>query len=233
MRKPPFQRFRERWTYILYGFLGKMLLNLIGYTCRFEVKGIEQFMETASKNKCILMLWHSKLMMIAEILYRFAPHFKYAALISDSRDGEVISVLANSYKHGRSIRIPHDAKPAALQNLIKEMKTCDDIIIITPDGPRGPAHIIKPGIVLAAKKTAAHVIPLTWTASRFWTIPTWDGLILPKPFSRISVLIGPPLFLPGGATMKTEEGVKILEEALLSLGKHPATRKAINSKVPS
>jgi len=226
MNESFFKRMKERWLHIVYGILGRLILNLIGYTCRYNVSGFEQFIQTASKNKCILMFWHNRLMMIAEILYRHAPQLKYAALISNSKDGEVISVLTNSYKQGRSIRVPHNARSAALQTLIKEMKNSDDVIIITPDGPRGPAYSVKPGIVLAAKKASAQVIPLTWSASRYWKLPTWDGLILPKPFSTIEVKLGIPLSLSEGNTAKVKDSALKLEDALLSLENYDSTEES-------
>lgn len=218
MNSPLFKRIRERWLHTIYGFLGRLILNIIGYTCRYKISGMEEFKKVASKEKCILMFWHNRLMMASEILSRYAPQFKYAALISNSRDGEVISVLANSYKQGRSIRVPHNARSAALRTLIREMNNSNEVIIITPDGPRGPVYKVKPGIIFAAKMTSACVIPLTWTANRFWKFSTWDGLILPKPFSTIEVKLGNSISFSKGNHLQSE--TQNLEEALLSLEKN-------------
>ncbi len=163
------------------------------------------------------MFWHNRLMMTAEILKRIAPQNYYAALISNSRDGEIIAVLTNSYRHGRTIRVPHDGRAAALKGLINEMRKHNDVIIITPDGPRGPAYKVKPGIVLAAKKSKAEVFPLSWTSNRYWKLPTWDGMILPKPFSTLQVKLGPPVSLGENEIEKNSNGTEVLESALLSL----------------
>lgn len=217
MKSAFFKRLKERWLYILYGHLGKWILTCIGHTLRFHIEGSELYAERAGRNKCILMFWHNRLMLAAEILKRTAPGIKYAALISNSRDGELIAVLVNSYKRGRTIRVPHDARSMALKNLIREIQNQDDVIIVTPDGPRGPAFQVKPGIVLAAAKTSAEVFPLTWSSSGYWKLPTWDGLMLPKPFSKVSVKFGPPVKLSDEAGHNLSEGKELLEKALLSL----------------
>lgn len=213
-------RIKKRWRFLLYGFLAKYTLKLIGYTCRFKIKGIENLTRIAPEKKCILMLWHNRLAMVGEILLRHAPKLNYAALISDSRDGEMLSYFANSIPIGRSIRVPHDARSIALQTLIKEMKKTDDVIIITPDGPKGPAYKVKPGIVLAAKKTGAQIIPLTWTASRCWKLSTWDHLMIPKPFSTIHVTLGIPIETINEPERKFEHESARLEAALQLLEKN-------------
>lgn len=61
-------------------------------------------------------------------------------------------------------------------------------IFITPDGPRGPRYVCKPGFLSVAKSSGARILLLRITPSSFWTInATWDKFILPKPFSRVTV----------------------------------------------
>lgn len=167
--------------------IGKMLTKLVLSTCKWHVKGLETFTAFANKEKCILMLWHNRLAIASFILYRYAKDFQYAALVSNSRDGELINALVRSYKTGKTIKVPHDSRHEALRTLIRHMKENQDVIIITPDGPRGPSYEVKPGIALAALSTDAYVFPLTWKADKYWELKTWDKLRFPKPFSRIDV----------------------------------------------
>lgn len=133
------------------------------------------------------MLWHNRLLIISEILNKHAPQFIYRAVISNSRDGELLAILANSYSAGRTLRVPHNARYQALQQMISHLKSHNDILIITPDGPRGPRYKVKPGIAIAAHESQADVIPLSWTANRYWQLNTWDQMMIPKPFSHIEV----------------------------------------------
>jgi lysophospholipid acyltransferase (LPLAT)-like uncharacterized protein len=65
-------------------------------------------------------------------------------------------------------------------------------IVITPDGPRGPVYVLGPGIVLLAQKSGAAVFPLHLEYSSCWRVKSWDRFILPRPFSRVRVILGPP-----------------------------------------
>lgn len=210
-------KFKQRWLPYLYGKLGKCLLHLLASTCRFQIEGLELFIKAASKQKCVLIFWHNRLAMIAEIMARHAPQFRYAAVISNSRDGEVIAVLTNSYRQARSIRVPHHARSSALQTIIRELKKGQEILVITPDGPRGPIYEVKPGVVIAARESEAQVVPLSWTSSKCWKLPTWDHFMIPKPFSTIYVKIGTPIQI--SKEFKTAAvGTEIMQKALINLG---------------
>jgi len=167
--------------------LGKFIVKVILKTCKWEVSGLDSFCETASKNRSILMLWHNRLAITPFILNDYAKQFKYVAFVSNSRDGELINTLVNTYRVGRTIKVPHDSRHEALRSLIRTIQNSEEIAVITPDGPRGPKYEIKPGIALAATLTQASVIPFTWKASHYWELKTWDKLRLPKPFSKIHV----------------------------------------------
>jgi len=206
---------KGRWLPIFYGLTGKCFLKLIARTCHFQAKGLHHLINTASSEKCILMFWHNRLMMIAEILSRFAPQLKYAALISNSRDGEMIAALTNSYENGRSIRVAHNLRASALRTFVREIKENNEIMIVTPDGPRGPLFEVKPGVIFAASKASAKIIPVTWSATRVWKLSTWDGLLIPKPFSKIQVSFGAPEKVID-SKKKIEEANK-LKQALFAL----------------
>lgn len=173
---------------------GQAIIKALLWTCHWEVDGLDYFKKIADHEKCILILWHNRLAIIPSILYKFAPHFIYTAFVSKSRDGDLISAVIHSYAAGKTIRVAHNARHQALRELMRYLEEKKEVIIMTPDGPRGPRYEAKPGVALAAIKTQAHIVPLTWTSSRFWEFKTWDRLRLPKPFSTIKVTFKTPLF---------------------------------------
>jgi lysophospholipid acyltransferase (LPLAT)-like uncharacterized protein len=199
---------KQKWASFLLSRIVKMTIKAILLTCRFRVSGMENFVQAASKRKCILMMWHNRLTLVAEIMTRYAPQFKYAALISNSKDAEILASHTNSFSIGRAIRVPHDNRAQILQMMIKYLKYGNEVIIITPDGPRGPAKKVKPGAVHAAKETGASIVPLSWEASKVWKFNTWDKLMLPKPFSTITVKLGEAV------KVESESNTQLLEEAL-------------------
>jgi lysophospholipid acyltransferase (LPLAT)-like uncharacterized protein len=209
--------FRKKAIPFLIGYTIRGTLYLLASTCRFRIEGKEKLLNTATTSKCILIAWHNRLGIIPEILKRCAPQYHYAAMISNSRDGEIISVIANSYRHGHAIRVPHNKRAEALQTMITRLKRGGEIIVVTPDGPRGPRYKLKQGSAMAARECSASVIPLSWTADRFWTFRTWDGLMLPKPFSKITVKWGDPIALSKKSISSLDQDAQRLESALLSI----------------
>lgn len=188
-----------------------LLLKFIYKTCRVEIHGFEKI---RSDRKQILMFWHERIAMAPEILHRAFPDQMFNAFVSNSRDGSYLAAIVESYPNGKTIRVPHDLRHEALRQVIRSLNESDSIVVMTPDGPRGPRHEIKGGIVLAAKKAQALIIPMSWSASRYWEFNTWDRLKLPKPFSSIKVTVGDPIDLQE-ETLETQ--IATLEKRLTAL----------------
>lgn len=165
----------------------KRLLQLLIKTCRIQIEGLNQFCELVSTERCILMLWHNRLAPALFILSQYTPQIRYAALVSGSRDGDILSNIIHSYQNGNTIRVPHLDRYQALRRVISQVEEQKQVVVITPDGPRGPCYEIKPGIAVAALKTQAHIVSLNWEANDYWELKTWDKFRLPKPFTTLYV----------------------------------------------
>lgn len=88
-------------------------------------------------------------------------------------------------------------------------------LAITPDGPRGPRCKVRAGVVKLAGMTGAPLIPLAFSASRRLVLTSWDGFLIPIPFSQGVYVWGEPLYV--GEGVGGEELVKLqhlLEERL-------------------
>jgi lysophospholipid acyltransferase (LPLAT)-like uncharacterized protein len=192
----------------------KYAMQFLIWTCRQQVEGLDHFMYIAKHEKCILMLWHNRLAAIPAILNRYTPNFQYAALISASRDGELLDSIVKAYQHGHTVRVPHHSRSKALRELIEVINKGKWISIVTPDGPRGPKYQLKPGIALAALETGASVFALNWEASNFWQLKSWDNLRIPKPFSSIKISFGPSIHFKQIAKPSLEEVMSILTQQL-------------------
>jgi lysophospholipid acyltransferase (LPLAT)-like uncharacterized protein len=211
------KRWKNLWKKCLPFFIttiGQRFIRLIIWTCHWKVEGLEKFQALAGKERCILMLWHDHLALIPFILSQYAPQYTYAALVSNSRDGKLLSAVIRSYPQARTIVARHDARHQALREVIRHLEEKQDVVIMTPDGPRGPRHQVKPGIAMAALQTAAYVIPLRWTASHYWALNTWDQLKLPKPFSSIHVIFEEPLRFTNKSEQTLEQVQEILQKSL-------------------
>lgn len=202
-------------------------MRLMLATCRFEVKGLDQFKEMATKNPTALVLWHQDLVLAPFFLSRFAKEFTYTAFVSNSRDGQLIGRLVRSYAMGKTLLVPHHARHEALKQLIRILQKGDTIPIVTPDGPKGPPLQLKPGIALAGLKTEAFLIPFSWRASSCWQLPTWDRLKIPKPFSTIQVCLSSPLQIDPGLSLK--EAQEQLQNHLSQASARSFTKKSGNT----
>lgn len=74
----------------------------------------------------------------------------------------------------------------SLKALIKTLRNGNNIII-TPDGPRGPAKQINSNIGYIIQKENSTLIAIRFKCSKYTRISSWDRLIIPRPFSLIEV----------------------------------------------
>lgn len=190
----------------------RTFLWLLLKTCKYTVSGGETLQSTAKSGSTIIMLWHKHLPLIGPSILAAGPKLSYCAFISNSKDGDIAAEYTTSYSIGSTIRVPHDSREAALKTLISRLKMKRDVAIITPDGPRGPRHKIKPGTAIAAKETNASIIPFTWTSDKYWELKSWDKMQIPKPFSTIHATFGTPVTLNKESAI--EDDIILLEKTL-------------------
>ena len=100
--------------------------------------------------------------------------------------------------------------------MIKQLKN-GKVILITPDGPRGPRYWVKPGVAYAAKTTSSHIVPFTWSASHYWQLNTWDRMLIPKPFSKIIINISPAMAIKDDRDNKFHNEAERLKKMLTNL----------------
>jgi hypothetical protein len=135
-------------------------------------------------------------------------------LTSPSKDGEILAQLVGAFGM-EAVRGSSSRRGSrALLELVKLIRGGRDIAI-TPDGPRGPRYSLGPGIILLAQTTGARILPAHASFSRCVRMKTWDGFIIPLPFSKVSVTIDEALAIPGELTGEEfEEKRKNLEDLL-------------------
>ncbi len=89
---------------------------------------------------------------------------------------------------------------------------------VTVDGPRGPIFRVKHGILDLASETGAPILTMGVAIHPRVTIPTWDRMLIPVPFSTIVTIFGGPFFVPKGADARTKEKIRLsLEEYMIAM----------------
>ncbi len=107
-------------------------------------------------------------------------------IISQSKDGEIISLVVRKLGYvplrGSSTR----GGGRALAGVIRMLKA-KGIVAITPDGPKGPLYSVKEGVVSAANICSVPIIPISVTASPKILLKSWDKMVIPMPFAKITI----------------------------------------------
>jgi lysophospholipid acyltransferase (LPLAT)-like uncharacterized protein len=173
-----------------YIFIGgwciRIILQLLYATLRIECKGVKPI-----SHPCIIALWHNQLA-LAMLVRRFFPEFDYSVVVSNSRDGKLLGSYVKTHSRFSVIHVGHKSRLSALLQIVNELKT-NKILIITPDGPRGPIYEVKGGVAFSALKAEAMILPMRWEASRMWRLGTWDHLQFPRPFSKVTIYFEEPI----------------------------------------
>ena len=183
------------WGMKLFGYCMDRLSRLLFWSCRLEIKGEEALVKQAAQRSLVLIFWHDRLFGMVPILTRLERSIRYSAFVSASRDGLLLQTICRRYSACEVIAVAHDKRHQALRTMMQQLTEQKKVILLTPDGPRGPPHVIKPGLFFAARKTGAPVVAMSWSVSSCWHLRSWDRLIIPKPFSRIVVQFSEPIVL--------------------------------------
>ncbi len=159
---------------------------------RFEVQGYENITGLLEQGKPVMLaLWHNELFSLIGLGYlRKLP---LVTMASDSKDGQIITEVLEriGYEVARGSSTRGGLK--AMLGVARVMRKQGKIGAITMDGPKGPRHKIKPGILAIAQKTGASIIPMRATpVDPFVFDRSWDRFELPKPFSRCRINLGEP-----------------------------------------
>ena len=174
------------------GLLGNLIyyiLRLLRMTMRIRIVGGEIPQAYHDRGEGLIgIFWHSRL-----ILPVFAYTGKgFNVLISSHGDGEIIGTVMKKFGHQLVRGSSSKGGREAFKEMVRLAKNnCD--IGITPDGPRGPAEVLKPGVATLACLTKMSVIPMSYSCSRAKRLASWDSFMFPYPFSRAVFVWGDPL----------------------------------------
>lgn len=168
------------------------LLLLLGFTWRIRrLRMPELDARFRQGERCIFAFWHARLLPLV-FTHR---HRAIAVLISRHRDGELIARII----HRLGFRTGRGSSTRGGEEGIRDMLRHAEeqrLLALTPDGPRGPAEEVKPGLVYLASRTGFPVVPVATAAARAWQLDSWDRFRIPRPFARVIVAYGTPIAVP-------------------------------------
>ena len=187
-------RFRDRLE-PAFGLALSLLLRLINLTIRWNKINLSPLNRHWSEgNPTIMAFWHGHQLMMP---WAYIPDAAKAilkpiyALISLHSDGRIAAKALSWLRIGS---IDGSSTRGGARALLK-LKQCLKSgvhVAVTPDGPKGPRYVAKQGAVLLSSISGSPIIPFGMASSKFWKFGSWDGMFLPKPFSRVAVIAGSP-----------------------------------------
>jgi lysophospholipid acyltransferase (LPLAT)-like uncharacterized protein len=193
-RMTPMRRFAWR----IVASIGVGLIRMFWGTCRVvRVIGEEHMAKALSAAPSLIpVYWHQHQLFCARyLLQQSSRGLKLGFLISPSVDGE-IGVMIVSRFGGHVIRGSTTHTGArALRDYYDALVKQGVSPAMTPDGPKGPRFVFKPGAILLSQMSQRPILPMAYAASRA-TLFQWDKFVLPWPFSRIVIAIGAPRQVP-------------------------------------
>ena len=188
---------KEPLKYALIGFLLSLIMRFLFYTSRrryVDRQNLVRFFE--SKQPVIVVSWHNRNILGCFAYLSLCPRGRrFFPMASASRDG---SYATHAMKHlgvtcvrGSSSR----GGSKALRQMLRLVRQGHDLGI-TPDGPRGPKYRVQEGVIATAKLTGIPIVPMCYSAKRKKILNSWDGMIVPYPFTTLRFVYGEPVFVP-------------------------------------
>ena len=178
---------------------------------RWTLHGAEQLGAYLYADTAIFAFWHECLPLMPALwalaVQRRAeagvPQGRMHVLVSKNRDGRLIGQIMRGFNlnlvHGSSAKRGEQKGGAASLRALLAVLAAGDQVVITPDGPRGPRRVVAPGVAQLAALAGVPIVPCAARLTRRRVLPTWDRMILPRPWGHGVLVCGPPIGVRRGA----------------------------------
>ncbi len=200
------------WLYWLPSRIMMLLAKVMRHE-RIDPNGYFEAYAKDDSRRCVVVIWHNRLLFFPPSCPK-VNRLRTVAVISASRDGQYIADLCAQFGvksvRGSSSR---DAVKV-LHNAFKSMKD-GNLIVMTPDGPRGPKYTLHKGPIQLASKLGVPVVPIAINYSDYWQLKSWDNFQIPKPWAKISMVVGDEISIPAELTPQEFEEHRLKVENAL------------------
>jgi lysophospholipid acyltransferase (LPLAT)-like uncharacterized protein len=130
----------------------------------------------------VIVFWHG-VMLVPWFLFRDTHA---ASVVSRSADGDVLASVLMRWGFHVVRGSSSDGGRVALREMV-DLGARGMRVLVTPDGPRGPALEFKIGALVAAQRARVPLCICYVHHARPWRLRSWDSFEIPKLFSRVRV----------------------------------------------
>jgi len=172
-------------AYILFAYY-----KVLQWTWRVELHEPDSFKKVLAENAMFVVAhWHGEELGLLHLL----AHYHAGCMVSQSFDGELIARIIQ-LSGSRAVR--GSSSRGAVQALKGILRMTKDgwRPSVAVDGPRGPRHQVKLGVVEIAKVIKAPIFTVNMGSSRSKIFQkSWNKSELPLPFAKITIVWGEPI----------------------------------------
>lgn len=184
------KRLRRSLQMFLMERLGPSFLRWLAKTWRVQREGLEHGIQNPTP--VAYAIWHESIP-AGLTLHR---GLDFCVMISHHYDGELVQRVARRYGFRTARGSSTRGGFGAMRQMLRDSKDSPGLVL-TPDGPQGPAHTIAPGLLWIAAVTGRPMVAVGLATTRAWRAKkSWDKMIVPLPFSRVSVVYSAPVPIP-------------------------------------
>jgi lysophospholipid acyltransferase (LPLAT)-like uncharacterized protein len=169
-----------------------LILRLLYATWRIDPRDLEQLDKVlAHAGRVLVTFWHGQYVPLLPMM----RGRQVCIFASRSFRGRVVAAICEQFGN-RCVLVPQRGHNEALQIMKTVMRTAP--LCATPaDGPHGPDHRFKAGLVELASNLQFAIVPLRVMATSSYIAKLrWDRREIPRPFARIHLHVGEPIALP-------------------------------------
>jgi lysophospholipid acyltransferase (LPLAT)-like uncharacterized protein len=203
---------------IVLGHVAAFAMKLWSMTLRYNVNDQAGIVQPEIDPKPVIFaLWHNRIFTMPPIWLRTGgKNRSTVVLTSASQDGTTLATAMEAFGIG-SIRGSSSRRAVAaligMKNALLEGKD----VCVTPDGPKGPRYKVQPGLLKIAQTTGTDIIPIHIRYSSAWRLSSWDRFVIPKSFSKVTVIFDKPISIPKNISETEFEAARAkLENCLLA-----------------
>lgn len=210
----------KKYRYLLTGRIQGSFYHLIraySSTFRLHVENEKPWLDHLNDGgRVLICCWHQQFFAAIRHFKTYATYHP-ALMVSQSKDGDIIAGIAekSGWHAVRGSSSRYGGR--ALKEMVGHLKR-SGLAAHVVDGPRGPAGIIKAGVVSLARATGAVVVPVYAMSDRAWYFNSWDRFMLPKPFASVNLRFGEMLDLTSGVSDKDFELHRVRLQEIMQPG---------------
>jgi len=199
------------WWARFLGWLGATLMRVQQATWRTRIEGLAEFDRMRATGAPILLVfWHGKFLPLFPLL----RGREACVFTTRSFRGQVIAEVARHFGF-EGIQLSDEGEARSFVSMRRALMSRRPGAIAV-DGPLGPYHVVKPGVIQLASRTGCALVPVSSASRHAWIRKRrWDRMERPLPFTRVAVVLGPPLHVPRDLSYREVAGSQDrLREAL-------------------